>query len=134
MADKTDSLPVNGEVSVELAGGGRLKLLLDINAMVAVEDQLGMDIELAGQVLSGAATIPENVKPVGRLRMVRTFFWAALLVNDSSITEHRAGEIMTEVGPQKAADLVSKAFAAAFPQEGEGLDPTKGPKAKPPRK
>jgi hypothetical protein len=131
MADAKQQLPENGEVAFELQEGGRLVLKFGINAMVAVEDALGLDIEVAGQVLSGAAKLPEGVKPVGRLRMIRTFFWAALLANDSKITEERAGEIMTELGPQPAADLVSRAFAAAFPQEGEGVDPPKAAKVKP---
>jgi hypothetical protein len=62
-----------------------------------------------------------------RLTSVRTLFWAGLS-GSHKILPSEAGDLIAEIGTDTAVELISKAFALAFPSEGKAPDahPRKG--------
>jgi hypothetical protein len=115
--------PFRGELGFE-ADGQAYTLAFTINALVALEDETELTAETIGPALSQGAT--------GRLRMLRTVFWAALLEHHPEVTQVEAGRIITSVGPQAAMQLVAAALQRAFPPAEEakaGSRPRKGRRA-----
>jgi hypothetical protein len=117
--------PLNGEIAFDTKEGGRLTMKMGTLAMVQVEDRLDLSIMEIGDLLSS-----------GKVRMghALALFHASLIHQDSAITEARAAELMDELGPGKALELVGKAFEAAWPQDGDvEREPSQGGAADPPK-
>lgn len=93
---------------------GKYKLVFDMNALCAAEDELGP--------LTSLLTDP---KTAGSVRTIRSLIWAGLIRNHPSSLEE-AGDIIDEVGLEEAANAVRAAMQKAYPQEGsseEGKPP-----------
>ena len=101
---------VRGIVRFE-AGEATLQLQFGINALVAVEEAMGVSVSEIGRVLSG-----ENGKPVG-VKDMRTLFRCGLIEHwpTGEPTDKDAGRIMDLIGLQRAGQLIGEAFASAFP-------------------
>ena len=114
---------VRGIVKFE-ANGATHSLQFSINALVALEDALGVGVAQIGDKLSG-----KDGNPVG-IKDMRTLFRCGLIENweGGEPTEKQAGSIMTDIGLGRAAELIGEAFAAAFPDAVEpvGDEGTKG--------
>jgi hypothetical protein len=89
------------------ACGKSLRLRFDFNALAALEDETGLSIDQVGQLLQ-----PEDGS-APRVKNLRLLFWAGL---GAKCTKDEAGEIMSDLGFQGAADLIVRAFVAAFPE------------------
>ena len=110
--------PIRGQVGFE-ADGESFLLSYSVNALVTLENELGMKVAEIGATLfsDGAA-----------LGSVRTVFWAGLLDHQPQVTETAAGLMMSALGLDKAGELVGRAFIGAFPAPEAGktkADPRK---------
>lgn len=99
-------MALNGNVTFT-AGGEDYTLAFTINALVILEDQLGVPATQLGDVLGGAPKIGD----------IRTVFWAGLQAYHG-VSHDQAGEIMSEIGIAETGALITKAFTAAFPEAG----------------
>lgn len=109
---------VRGIVRFE-AGEATLQLQFSINALVAMEEAMGVGVSEIGGKLSGA-----DGKPVG-VKDMRTLFRCGLIEHwpDGEPTDKEAGRIMDLVGLKRAGELIGEAFSSAFPEavsEAEG--------------
>lgn len=107
--------PHKGEIAFE-AGGVERKLRFDTNAICMVEEDLDLSVaEIAARLNAG------------RLSVVRAALRAGLVGGgDLTATLREAGEIIDEITYARAVDLLSQAFALAFPPPEEGARPQKG--------
>ena len=90
-------------ISIELGGKVR-HLRYTFNALVALEEELGIPISEIGEILA---------KP--RLKPIRALIWASLLHEDKSLTPEDVGEML---GPERLGEIAEKvgeAFTIAFP-------------------
>lgn len=97
---------LKGEVGFA-ADGRELTLVYSINAIIALEEELGVPITRIGEVLS-----EENFS----YKNARTFFWAGLIEYHDIALDH-AGTIMSEIGMDQAIKLATESLAASMPQE-----------------
>ena len=100
--------PMKGEVDF-VAGDMAYTLVFSINALCSLEERLGV----------GVAEIGAQMGESMRIGTLRTIFWAGL-VTRHDVTEEQAGDIITQIGPNEASQLIGKAFAAAFPEAAKG--------------
>lgn len=91
-------------IPIELGGKTR-NLRLDFNALVLLEDELGIPIADIGKLMSGAV----------HLKTLRAIMWAALVHEDKTLTVKGVGA-MIDPGADMArvADAIRRAFEAAF--------------------
>jgi hypothetical protein len=99
-----------GGVSFE-ADDKRYTMTFSINAMCEIEEELDMGITDIGEIMSAGQV---------RMKHLRAMFRAGLVDNHPDMTTAQAGDLMTELGPQRAADIIGEAFTAAFPSEKAG--------------
>lgn len=117
--------PHNGEVAITLADGKAYVLHYGINALCALESELGLDIKQVSKLLNGQV----------QMTTVRAMLFAGL-------QDHHGDELRDSksIGPlMKLADLavyagkIGEAFRLAFPQaggaSGEAPPPKLAPKA-----
>jgi len=96
--------PLRGEAEI-VVDGASLKLVIDVNALVEVEDATGMDVTSLSKALSA--------KP--GFKLIRTLFWAALQARHPGKTERDAGDIMSSMGVEAITETLTKLFQSAFP-------------------
>lgn len=107
-----------GELTFQ-ANGSSFVLTFDFNALCEMEDALDM----------GVADLQDAMQSP-RMKMVRTIFRIGLARHHPTVTDQQAGEIIGEVGIQRAADMIGQAFAAAFPAaEGGGTTGARPPES-----
>jgi hypothetical protein len=105
---------VTGEVSFE-AGGARHTLRYGINELCRLEDRLNIDVTALGQKMAAGLN----------MRTLRTIFACGL---SGDLADAEAGDIIDEVGLQRAGELVGEAMQAAFPSaEGKAQKPARKP-------
>ncbi|ORE90193.1 hypothetical protein ATO13_23196 [Stappia sp. 22II-S9-Z10] len=99
----------NGELMFQ-ALGRNLILVFDFNALCTIEDELDVAVSELQAVMQSP-----------RMKQIRTIFRVGLSRHQPNVDDIVAGEIIGDVGMQRAANLIGEAFAAAFPQaDGEG--------------
>lgn len=108
-----------GEVSFE-AQGKTWTLRFSTNALCELEDATG----------KGAMAVAEEMNDPERVRIktLRAMFWAGLTDNHD-IDVKAAGDLMNEIGVDKAGLLIGEAFQASFP-DAEAGEAAKGKPAK----
>jgi hypothetical protein len=92
-------------VNIEL-GGKRRALRYDLNALVALEEELKISIQDLGSLLGGSV----------RLKDLRAILWAGLIHEDAALTPKSVGALIS--GPQEMAEIgkaIKAAIEAAFP-------------------
>lgn len=89
---------------------GDHKLTFNVNALCDLEDAFGVDD--VNQVVEKINQLQD--KP--SLRTIRTIFHVGLKQNHPEMTEQKAGEVISEIGIDKAAEALGKAIERAFPQ------------------
>ena len=97
---------IKNSVPVELGGKTR-HLRFSFNALVALEDELGIPISEIGDVLSGSV----------KLRDLRSLIWAGLLHEDKTLSTEDVGEWLDFSILEVVAGKLRDAFEAAFPVE-----------------
>jgi len=95
-------------IPVEL-GGTTKHLRYDFNALVALEDQLGIPISDIGNMMAGSVKLGD----------LRSLIWAGLIHEDKSLTPADVGEWLDFGQLNYIADQVRVAFESAFPEESE---------------
>lgn len=88
------------------AGNRRWSLRFDINALCNVEIALGKTFFAA----------VEDMQQGGSITALRALFRAGL---GNRVTEEEAGNLAEELGMARVTELLSQAFALAFPAKGE---------------
>jgi tail tube GTA-gp10-like protein len=83
-------------------------LRYSINAMCELEDRMGTTVVEIGALMSDPTKLS--------IGMVRSIFWAGLRDHHEVVTEQDAGRLMDALGLVNAAQMIGKAFTAAFPE------------------
>lgn len=111
---------LKGEVAFEALGATHM-LCFDFNALVELEDALeGADPAELARVTKG------------KMRTLRTVFWAGLRpTNGLRLTQDQAGDLISDIGAERAGDLIAEAFRLAQP-EGDANAPA-GPRKRLPK-
>lgn len=91
-------------------------LVLDFNALCAMETELGIDAGAMGERLSGS---PATIRSVFRI---------GLAAKHGEMTDLEAGRLIGDMGVQKAAELLAKAIKLGFPEAAKSAG-GKAPKA-----
>lgn len=105
---------ITGEVSFE-ANGTRHTLRYGINELCRLEDRLSIDVAELGKKMAAGLN----------MRTLRTIFACGV---SGDLADDTAGELIDEVGLQRAGELVAEAMQAAFPSaEGKAQRPVKEP-------
>lgn len=88
------------------ADGRAWTLRFDVNALCDLEDHTGIGVNNIGSELAAG-----NIK----LGFVRACYWAGLRRSKPNITTAEAGELIGELGIERAGELLTAAMNAAFP-------------------
>jgi hypothetical protein len=125
--------PIRGEVSLP-AGDETFTLRFSANALVDLEDALGMGIVAIGAEMTSWASQPARI----RFKTIRAVVWAGLqehhperleggAANPDGVDLRRAGDIIVAAGGiEPVTSKISEAFARAFPApETKGARPPK---------
>lgn len=100
--------PVKGEVSFKV-DEQEFILLYDFNALCTIEADLGVDVAEVGERLASPT-------------MIRSIFRVGLEARHGLMSDLEAGNLIHRVGVQPAAELIAKAFQAAFPAADESVE------------
>lgn len=99
--------PMKGEVAFT-AGDDTYTLVYSINALVTLEDKLQIATSQIGELLGERMSMTS----------LRTLFWAGL-IDRHDCSEQEAGNLISEVGIAKSAELIGEALSKAFPEAGK---------------
>ena len=90
-------------------------LLFDLNAMVAFEEETGINLFNPG----------EKMKLAGGMtpKQLRAFLWACLLHEDETLTLKQVGSWLHAGNTEEIARTINDAVAAAMPEGGEEAGP-----------
>lgn len=105
---------------------GEYTLTFNVNTFCDLEESFKVDD------VNGVLKIMQGMEEQPSLRTLRTIFHAALLGEHKDMTEREAGQIISEVGLEAAAEAMQNAVSAVFPEsDGDvGNAPKKKAKAK----
>ena len=95
-------------IPIELGGKTR-HLRYTFNALVALEDKLGVPISKIGDMLTGSVSV----------KNLRTLIWAGLIHEDGGLTPKKVGEWLDF---SMLSDIIGKfteAFEASFPDDSD---------------
>ncbi len=112
------SNPHKGELSFA-TGGKTFTFVFSINAVCALEDELGMGVNAIAAMLSD----PKQM----RLGLMRSLFRCGLSDNHPDVDDAEAGRLMSALGAADAMRLVGDAFRLAFPAEEHDSVPPQQP-------
>lgn len=101
--------PHKGEVAFE-ANGETYKLVFDFNAICELEDALGVSASAIGEAIGDKLS---NLRTVFRIGLSR----------HHNLSDPETGDILTDIGGEKAGELIGQAFSLSFPS----ADEPKGP-------
>jgi hypothetical protein len=99
-------MAANGEAAFD-ALDRRWVMVFSINAICALEDEFDKPITDIGELLSDKSKV--------RMSHLRSVFRAGLIEHQPDVTLGQAGAIMTDLGTEKAGEMIERTFAAAFP-------------------
>jgi hypothetical protein len=95
-------------IPIELGGKTR-HIRFTFNALVALEEELGIPISEIGNILSGSVSLTN----------LRRLVWAGLIHEDEELTQKQVGDMLSPDIIFMIAEKLAKAFEAAFPSEEE---------------
>lgn len=98
------SNPLKGEVAFT-AGEHSFTLRFDTNALISLEEKLGVPISKIGETLAAGIS-------VGALR---SMLWAGLLAHHK-LTEDETSRVMDDIGLERAGELAAEALTKAMPK------------------
>lgn len=108
---------IKGEVGFKVAGSD-WTLVYDFNALCTIEQELDVDVADVGTKLSSPS-------------MIRSVFRIGLEAKHGGMSDLEAGRLIHDLGAQASAEVIGRAFQAAFPEaasadaSAEGNAPTK---------
>lgn len=91
-------------IPIELGGKTR-HIRYTFNALVTLEDELGIPISEIGEIMSGSVS----------LKNLRRLIWAGLIHEDKDLTQEEVGEFLSLADITEIADKLARAFEAALP-------------------
>lgn len=94
---------LKGEVSFK-ALASTFTLVVDFNAICAIEEELDIKIDEIGDRLKGSG------------KTIRSVFRIGLAARHGALTDFEAGNLIQEIGVMKAAELLAEAMTASFPE------------------
>lgn len=102
-------------IPIELGGKTR-HIRFTFNALVALEEELGIPISEIGEIMSGSVSLTN----------LRRLVWAGLIHEDKDLTQEQVGEFLGLVDIGDLAEKLAKAFEAAFPsgEDNEKKEPS----------
>jgi hypothetical protein len=104
-----------GEVGLKV-GDKAYTMVFNVNALCLLEDAAGQGVMQIGATMSDPSKM--------RLGIVRQMLWAGLQTKHAGLTVEEVSAIMDAIGINRAIEVVSQAFALAFPvPEGGGDRP-----------
>jgi len=92
---------------------GEHTLTFNVNALCDLEE--AFDVDDINAVLAKISALQD--KP--SLRTIRTIFAVAMRQDNPDVTERDAGDLISEIGIDTAAEALGEAMAQAFPDETE---------------
>lgn len=95
-------------------------LALTTNAMCRYQEKAGETL------VAGLQALQKESSDIVRIRRL---FWAGL----AECSEDEAGDLIDDIGLNRAAELLGEAAVLAFPQDDAGADAGKGKAARPPK-
>lgn len=110
--------------AVVLGDGKTYHLVIDMNAMCALEEHYG-DFNNAMKVLSNLGTEEKdsngNPKPKKIMKDIRFMLWCALQHDNDELTEQDAGKLITLANMNEVMNALGAAMRASAPEsEGDG--------------
>jgi len=93
---------IKGDVAFQ-AAGNNWTLVYDFNALCTIEEELEV----------GVAEIGEKLSSPG---MIRAVFRIGLAAHHGAMSDLEAGRLIHDMGATAAAQIIGKAFQAAFPE------------------
>jgi hypothetical protein len=93
------------------AAGEAYVLRFSVSALMTLEDKFDKSTQEVLAMMEG-----------GRVKTMRTIFWAGLRDFTPDITEDQAGEVMTAIGIEEASALLTRAMVKAFPSAGRAVE------------
>ena len=91
-------------IPIELGGKTR-HIRYTFNALVTLEEELGIPISEIGEIMSGSVS----------LKNLRRLVWAGLIHEDKDLTQEEVGEFLSLADIGGIAEKLGNAFEAAFP-------------------
>lgn len=107
---------IKGEVSFP-AAGKTWTLVYDFNALCTIESELAVDVASVGDRLASPS-------------MIRSVFRIGLEARHGAISDIEAGNLIHDMGPDAAADVIARAFKAAFPDASASAEGKAQPRKK----
>lgn len=99
----------------ETIDGKRYVFRLGANEWAELEEELGKDFSaLVNDFYTNAAAGDISMK------VLRSYFRAALSEFDPDITDTEAGKMMSDVGMMRAAEIIGRVIAAGMPDDMKG--------------
>lgn len=99
--------PLKGEVGFRV-GDNDFTMVYTINALVTLEERLQVTTAQIGDLLGNNLSMAN----------LRAMFWAGLLEHHGC-SEEGAGDLISALGIQEAAELIANALSKAFPEAGK---------------
>lgn len=100
------AVTIKGEVGFR-ATGQSWTLVYDFNALCTIEEELEVDVADVGEKLSSP-------------KMIRSIFRIGLAAHHGAMSDLEAGRLIHDMGAAEAAQVIAKAFQAAFPEAKDG--------------
>lgn len=97
-------------VPITLADGKERHLRYDFNALIAIEETLGIPIDSLESVLTG---------PMRKLSMIRGILWAGLVHEDKALTQEDVGALLDLSNMEKMATAIVAAVGDSLSGDGE---------------
>ncbi|MFA6308629.1 MAG: hypothetical protein WC677_02640 [Clostridia bacterium] len=94
------------DVVIDIKGKSMI-VSFNMNALAELEERYG-DVECGAKELEK-----------GKIKDIRTFLWAALLVNDDNLTEKDVGKLIDITNIKDVVDAINKSFFGALPDPNE---------------
>lgn len=108
--------------AITLADGKVYHLIVDMNAICAMEDRYG-SIESAVDVLGNIGAEERGkdgkAKPKKCMKDIRFMLWVALQHNNDDLTEREAGKLITASNVNEVIDMLGRAMSASMPETDE---------------
>ncbi len=117
---------LKGEVEISIGEGDERKTLvfrLGMNELISLQDALGYTDDKEEKFLADV----DSGRAFNGLKKTRKAVRFALLSRQPETTEEEAGEVVTELGPQRIGEIIREAFKWSMPEKESGTSKGKDP-------
>lgn len=97
-------------VPITLADGKERHLRYDFNAIIVLEEQLGVSIDQLEEAFAG---------PTRKMSTARDILWAGLIHEDKALTKDDVGALVDLTNINAAMDAMVAAVSSSFRAEGD---------------